>query len=93
MGAVRYPQGVSVLTTQPFYEGTRTDQPDIDAWFEHLGWKKLVSKDGVFYDAAKDLLIMDALPRNVLTLQNGSLMPFDVVIVRPSDYLKSKLDL
>jgi hypothetical protein len=40
-----------------------------------------------------DLLIMDALPRNVLTLEDGNLMPFDVVIVRPSQSLKSRLGL
>lgn len=42
---------------------------------------------------AKDLLIMDALPRNVLTLKNGDVMPFDVVIVQPSANLKSRLGL
>lgn len=93
LGAVRYPQGISVLTTQPFYEGNRTDQPQIDAWFESRGWKKLPGKDGAFYDPDKDLLIMDALPRNVLTLDDDSLMPFDVVIVLPSQSLKSRLDL
>jgi len=36
---------------------------------------------------------MDALPRNVLTFLDGTVMPFDVVIVRPSPYLKSKLGL
>jgi hypothetical protein len=62
-------------------------------WFEHRGWRKLPDKAGAFYAAVKDLLVMDALPRNVLTLRDGSRMPFDVVIVRPSEYLKSKLDL
>jgi hypothetical protein len=93
MGAVRYPQGISVLTTQPFYKGARTDQPAIDAWFDALGWKMLHSKDGAYYHADRDLLIMDALPRNVLTLEDGNLMPFDVVIVRPSQSLKSRLRL
>ncbi len=37
MGAVKYPQGLSVLTTQPFYNGRRTEQPDIDAWFISAG--------------------------------------------------------
>lgn len=36
---------------------------------------------------------MDALPRNVLTLVDGSLMPFDVVVVQPSELLKSRLCL
>lgn len=93
MGAVKYPQGVSILTTQPFYKGTRTEQPEIDRWFEFQGWKMIPEKDGAFYDGEKDLLIMDALPRNVLTLEDGSLKPFDVVIVRPSQSLKSKLGL
>jgi hypothetical protein len=93
MGVARFPQGVSVLTTQPFYEGERTEQADIDAWFESPGWSKLPDKPGAFYDVVKDLLIMDALPRNVLTLPDGNLMPFDVVILRPSDYLKSRLGL
>jgi hypothetical protein len=93
MGVARFPQGVSVLTTQPFYEGDRTEQADIDAWFKSPGWIKLPAKPGAFYDAVKDLLIMDALPRNVLTLPDGNLMPFDVVIVRPSSYLKSRLNL
>jgi hypothetical protein len=93
MGLARFPQGVSVLTTQPFYEGERTEQTHIDAWFESPGWSKLADKPGAFYDAVKNLLVMDALPRNVLTLRNGNLMPFDVVIVRPSEHLKSRLGL
>lgn len=93
MGAARYPQGVSVLTTQPFYRGVRTEQPVIDSWFEARGWKTLTGKDGAFYDEASGLLIMDALPRNVLTLEDGNLMPFDVVIVQPSQSLKSRLGL
>lgn len=93
IGAVKYPQGVSILTTQPFYKGTRTEQPKIDSWFESRGWRKLPSKDGAFYDEGKDLLIMDALPRNVLTLEDGKIMPFDVVIVKPSESLKAKLGL
>ena len=93
IGVARFPQGLSVLTTQPFYEGDRTDQADIDAWFESPGWRKLPDKSGAFYDKVSDLLIMDALPRNVLTLHNGNVMPFDVVIVQPSDYLKSRLNL
>jgi hypothetical protein len=93
MGVARFPQGVSVLTTQPFYEGARTGQSDIDSWFEQRAWRKLPAKDGAFYDAEMDLLIMDALPRNVLTMLDGNLMPFDVVIVRPSESLKSRLEL
>ena len=93
MGLVRYPQGVSVLTTQPFYVGVRTAQADIDVWFGMRGWRKLPTMDGAFYDVARDLLIMDALPRNVLTLGDGILMPFDVVVVQPSDYFKSRLEL
>ncbi len=93
MGAASYPQGFSVLTSQPFYKGTRTEQHLIDKWFEALGWEKLPNKDGAFYAPDKDLLIMDALPRNVLTLEDGKVMPFDVVIVNPSEILKSKLGL
>lgn len=93
MGAVKYPQGLSVLTTQPFYDGKRTEQPEIDSWFISSGWRKLPLKDGAFYDEARDLLILDALPRNVLTLADGNLMPFDVVIVRPDEMLKSRLGL
>lgn len=93
VGVARYPQGLSVLTTQPFYKGTRTDQKVIDAWFDRLGWISLPAKDGAYYHTEKDLLIMDALPRNVLTQEDGSLMPFDVVIVRPSKSLKSSLGL
>lgn len=93
MGAVRYPQGISILTNQPFYKGVRTEQPVIDTWFESRGWQKLAFKDGAYYDAEKDLLIMDALPRNVLTLEDGKLMPFDVVIVQPSQSMKLKLGL
>jgi hypothetical protein len=93
MGAVRYPQGLSVLTTQPFYHGERTEQPVIDSWFESRGWRRLAEKQGAFYDATKDLLILDALPRNVLTLDRGGILPFDVVVVQPSYHLKSRLGL
>ncbi len=50
-------------------------------------------KDGAFYNESRDLLIMDALPRNVLTTADGNLMPFDVVIVRPDELLKSRIGL
>lgn len=93
MGVVQYPQHLSVLSTQPFYEGERTAQALIDEWFSARGWRKLPEKDGAFHSPDLDLLIMDALPRNVLTLTNGSLMPFDVVVVQPSDFLKSRLGL
>ena len=93
MGAVRYPQGLAVLTTQPFYVGHRTEQSLIDAWFRERDWKMLEEKSGAFYQASLDLLILDALPRNVLTREDGSLMPFDVVVVQPSEMLKSRLHL
>jgi hypothetical protein len=93
VGAVRYPQGVSVLTSQPFYLGTRTEQSDIDTWFEARGWKRLAIRDGAYHSAEKGLLIMDALPRNVLTLEGGMVIPFDVVIVQPSHSMKLKLGL
>jgi hypothetical protein len=93
IGAVKYPQGLSALTTQPFYVGVRTEQSRIDAWFTAKGWKPVDGKDGAFYETSKDLLIMDALPRNVLTFPDGTVMPFDVVVVRPTDDLKSKLGL
>ncbi len=50
-------------------------------------------KFGAFYEPSQDWLIMDALPCNVLTLEDGSLMPFDVVVVQPSELLKSRLAL
>ncbi len=93
IGAVRYPQGLSVLSTQPFYAGEKTAQPIIDAWFEARGWQRLTSRDGAFYNKELDLMIMDALPRNVLTLESGELMPFDVVIVKPDEILKARFDL
>jgi hypothetical protein len=93
MGAVRYRQGLAVLTTQPFYSGRRTEQSVIDDWFHERGWRTLPGKSGAFYEPALDLLIMDALPRNVLTVVDGSLMPFDVVVVQPSELLKSRLCL
>jgi hypothetical protein len=93
MGVAKFPQGFSVITIQPFYEGTRTDQNRIDDWFAARGWKPVAGKDGAFYEAGEDLLIMDALPRNVLTFPDGTVMPFDVVVVRPTEDLKSKLGL
>jgi hypothetical protein len=93
MGVAKFPQGFSVITTQPFYEGTRTDQNRINDWFAACGWKLIADKDGSFYEAEKDLLIMDALPRNVLTFPDGTVMPFDVVVVRPTGDLKWKLGL
>ena len=93
IGAVRYPQGMSVLSTQPFYAGERTEQPIIDIWFEARGWQRLTTRDGAFYHKVLDLMILDALPRNVLTLKSGDLMPFDVVIVKPDEMLKARFDL
>lgn len=51
----------------------------------------VMNKEGGFYHPDKELLVLDALPRNVLTLEGGQLMPFDVVVVRPTDELRSSL--
>jgi hypothetical protein len=86
-----YPRGASVLSSQPFYRGERTAQKTINEWFAQRSWKLVSNMPGAFFHAEKDLLVLDALPRNVLTLTTGSLMPFDVVIVRPSAEVKSSL--
>jgi hypothetical protein len=88
-----YPNGRTILTTQPFVWGERTEQEQINAWFQAEGWQLLPRKDGAFYHPVRDLLILDALPRNVLTRPDSSIFPFDVVIVRPSDDLKWSLGL
>lgn len=93
MGVAKYPQGVSVLTSQPFYKGDRTPQSSIDAWFAARGWKPVKNKEGAFYDEQRGILVMDALPRNVLTLDSGEIMPFDVVVIKPSDDVLQSLKL
>jgi len=93
LAVAKYPSGVSVLTSQPFYRGKRTPQAEIDQWFSEMGWKPISGREGAFYHQEKDLLILDALPRNVLTLEDGQTMPFDVVIARPDSDLKSSLRL
>jgi len=93
LGAVKYPAGLAILTTQPFVRGERTEQAIIQEWFEARHWRFLKDKDGAFYHPDHDLLILDALPRNVLTRPDGSIFPFDVVIVQPNDDLKWSLGL
>ena len=92
-GMALYPTGVTILSTQPFVWGERTDQGRIDGWFKANGWLPLPRKDGAFYHPLRDLLLMDALPRNVLTRADGRVFPFDVVIVRPGSDLKWSLHL
>lgn len=93
IGMAEHPNGLSVLIAQPFVWGERTPQDRIDEWFEALGWRKIPRKDGAFHHPHHDLLILDALPRNVLTRPDGTLFPFDVVIVRPDADLKWSLGL
>ena len=92
-GMTVYPNGPAILTTQPFVWGERTEQELIREWFEERGWQALPQKEGAFYHPALDLLVLDALPRNVLTRPDGSRFPFDVVIVRPDPDLKWSLHL
>jgi hypothetical protein len=92
-GMVVYPGGSAVLTTQPFVWGERTPQDLIDQWFQASDWLPLPRKEGAFYHPLRDLLILDALPRNVLTRPDSAVFPFDVVIVRPSPDLKWSLRL
>jgi len=92
VGVVKYPQGISVLSLQPFYKGEKTAQSAIDEWFKSKGWMVL-PKEGAYDNRKRDLMIMDAIPRNVLTLENGDIMPFDVVIVKPSQAVKNKFGL
>lgn len=93
IGMSEYPNGLSVLIVQPFIWGERTDQQRIDEWFASGGWQALPHKEGAFYHRCHDLLILDALPRNVLPRPDESIFPFDVVIVRPDEDLKWSLKL
>jgi hypothetical protein len=93
LGMAKYPNGVSILPVQPFVWGERTEQNLIDEWFQSKGWRTLPEKEGSFYSADHDLLILDAFPRNVLTQPDGTIFPFDVVIVRPDEDIKWSLKL
>ena len=88
---------VSFGISQPQYHGTPAPDRDIEFFFQAAGWTALRDPSTpaghqLFYNYGFQVLAIDALPRNCF-LNEGLLLPFDVILCRPDETLEGFLDL
>ncbi len=69
-----------IVISQPGVKGSAAPQAAIDRMMTSMGHEILAP--GAFYDARKELLIFDLLPRNAILTEDGRVFPIDPVIQR-----------
>jgi hypothetical protein len=74
------PQGLSIVTSQPFIEGRDATQDEIESFMARKGFKKV--GQGAYYGTGENLLIHDLMPRNVKVDPLGRIHPIDAAITR-----------
>jgi hypothetical protein len=85
---------VSLSISQPQYHGRPATSREIESNLIRDGWT-LCSKEAsgtVFYNYAHKVLAVDVLPRNCY-MNEGSFLPFDVILQRPGLELEDFLEL
>lgn len=85
---------VSFSIAQPQYHGTPAHASEIEAWFGNAGWARIPDSAGhqVFYNYNWQVLALDVEPRNCY-INEGLLLPFDVILCRPDEALSRHLGL
>lgn len=85
---------VSFSISQPQYHGVPAEHWDIEHFFIEAGWTRVgvPSEHVMFFNYAYGVLAIDALSRNCY-LNEGLLLPFDVILCRPSEELEEFLKL
>ena len=85
---------VSFSILQPQYHGEPATDREIESFFNASGWTRIRDRSGhiIFFNYAFQTLAIDALPRNCY-INDGSLLPFDVILCRPNDPLEKFLCL
>lgn len=88
-------QKLRVLTSQPHIAGGPAPAATIQAWFENLGFRRLVVGGRiVWHRQEENLLVADAHEGNVIITPSGTLVPIDLNIMEPSrDFLEKVLGL
>jgi hypothetical protein len=79
-GGIMQGDDMAIVSSQPRFELEPVSQPEIDAWFEAQGFKK-VTRCG-YYRAKDNLGVFDAHTKNLVRFEN-TLIPFDVIPCRP----------
>jgi hypothetical protein len=85
---------ISFSISQPQYHGEAATPREIEDFFIAAGWKRILDDSGhlLFYNYAFEVLAIDALPRNCY-INNGNLLPFDVILCHPNAELRDFLKL
>lgn len=92
---IEWPNGdLSLGVTQPQYHGSPATAEEIRRFFIAAGWQDLTQKAGrsLYYNYAFHLIAIDAEPRNCF-INEGAILPFDVVLRHPDSKLSSFLGL
>lgn len=78
--------GWRIVTTQPDAIGSPASHEQILSWMEELGWRLMpfadVGRFGALSFIKDDVALWDVHPANVVLLEDGTLMPVDIILTR-----------
>ncbi len=81
----------TVIVSQPDYHGTAVPETEIEDELGEAGYVRLDPHGSNYFNPDTNTLILDAHDANVLRLNNGKLMPFDVAVLHPQGVVREAL--
>ena len=78
-GIVIEPDGIGILTSQPYVKGEEATDEQIEAYFSGLGFTK--KRQHTFFRSIDGITLVDARPANILRDSEGFMFPIDIHIL------------
>ena len=78
-GIVIEPDGVGILTSQPYVNAKEATEEQIDAYFSGQGFIK--TRQHTYHRSIDEITLVDARPANILRDSDGMIFPIDIHIV------------
>jgi len=78
-GIVIEPDGVAILTSQPYVKADEATEEQIEAYFSGLGFIK--KREHTFFRSIDGITLADARPANILRDSDGFIFPIDIHIM------------
>lgn len=79
-GVIEAPDGISIVTSQPYIEGRSPTTAQIDEWFMKQNATKIGAHKWLFSDGT---IVSDAHTGNLILTRDGTLIPIDLHVEMP----------
>jgi oligopeptide/dipeptide ABC transporter ATP-binding protein len=91
-GVIESPSGIALVMRQRWIVGVVPEEERITALLGSLGFEPTLLPE-CYYRASDDIAVMDCHDGNFIKLENGLVVPIDVIPLHPDEGLKQRLGL